>query len=327
MASGVTHILLMKYLQNNLPEDKLKMILADGRDFLQIGAVGPDLPYASIADNDFFFSDQSDLANKFHCVRTHEIPLRALDNLRYMKGGLTKQEARYIFCFFVGYISHIVADGITHPFIRDMVGDYKGHRTEHRRLEMQLDVLLFHYLTKYSGSPIELNYSNVHDELINFNYDAYPELRKVIELFIETIQATYGETYEAETILGWVTGLHRMFDIAEGEHPAIYKNIGFIEDFLFPNYEELRDKCDYLLTLRKPIDRQENFLKIDKIHFFDDVVPRFYDQFIPIANKAYDYIYNDGMPLTEADVRPIDLDTGRILASNNNLDLRPSYWS
>ena len=73
MASGVTHILLMKYLQSILPNDKLKMIFAGGRDFLQVGAVAPDLPYASIADNDFFFSDQSDLADKFHYVRTHEI--------------------------------------------------------------------------------------------------------------------------------------------------------------------------------------------------------------------------------------------------------------
>lgn len=57
MPSGITHILLVKNLQNVLPDGKLKKILQSGRDFLQVGALGPDLPYASIADDDFFFSD------------------------------------------------------------------------------------------------------------------------------------------------------------------------------------------------------------------------------------------------------------------------------
>jgi len=56
MASGITHILLMKNMQSLLPDGKLKKLLQSGRDFLQVGAVGPDLPYASIADDDLFFN-------------------------------------------------------------------------------------------------------------------------------------------------------------------------------------------------------------------------------------------------------------------------------
>lgn len=70
MPSGITHILLMKNLQSELPDGKLKKVLQSGRDFLQVGAVGPDLPYASIADGDLFFSNENQLADKFHYEKT-----------------------------------------------------------------------------------------------------------------------------------------------------------------------------------------------------------------------------------------------------------------
>ena len=85
----------------------------------------------------------------------------ATAQLNKNKSKLTKKQIRYAFCFFVGYIAHIVADGIIHPFIRDMVGDYHEHQEEHRVLEMKLDVLLYDYLTESSGSALNLNNTNL----------------------------------------------------------------------------------------------------------------------------------------------------------------------
>ncbi len=327
MASGITHILLMKNLQSILPDSPLKHQLAAGRDFLQVGAVGPDLPYASIADSDLFFSTESDLADKFHYEKTNQVPLKALEEIKANRDSYTRRELRYMFNFFVGFISHIVADGITHPFIRDKVGDYKEHQSQHRILEMRLDVLLFHYLTEYSGKPVELNFTNIHDELKNFNNSFYPEADKVIDLFVKKIREVYSANYSRNQIYDWITGLHRMWGVAEGNHPAIYKEISFIGEFLFSNYDELSSKYSDILTLTVPIDRSENFLHQEKVHFFDDCIPRFNNTFIPIAQKLYNYIFEDGADITEADILPIDLDTGRALAKNNNLDLIPSYWS
>lgn len=327
MASGITHILLMKNLQSILPDSMLKHQLAAGRDFLQVGAVGPDLPYASIADSDLFFSTQSDLADKFHYVKTNQVPLKALEEIKSLKDTYTSRELRFMFNFFLGFISHIVVDGITHPFIRDKVGNYREHQSEHRILEMQLDVLLFHYLTKYSGRPIELNFSNIHDELENLNNKFYPEADKVMDLFAKKIRDVYSDNYDRNKIYDWITGLHRMWGIAEGDHPAIYKEIDLIGEFLFSNYDELLSKYDNILTLTVPVDRPVNFLHKDKVHFFDDCIPRFNNIFIPIAEKVYSYIFEDGTPVSDAEVLPIDLDTGRDLAQNNNLDLIPSYWS
>jgi hypothetical protein len=326
MASGITHILLIKNLQNVIPEDDLKMVLAAERDFLQVGAIAPDLPYASIADDDFFLTTQSDLADKFHYVKTNEIPLQAFIDIRNIKNTLTPRELRAHFAFFLGYASHVIADGIIHPFVRDKVGNYKENQTAHRVLEMQLDVLFFHSLTLNSNHPTEFNNSNIHDELINLSSDFYPERDKVIEEFSRLIKKVYNDSYDVNTILGWVKGLHRMFGVAEGE-PAIYRDIPFVNNFMFSNYDELLDKYDNILILKSKKEGGNNFAQKDHIHFLNDVVPQFYKKFIPFAQKAYNFIYNDGEALTNNDISGIDLDTGRILAQNNNLDLIPYYWS
>ncbi|MGE5620980.1 MAG: zinc dependent phospholipase C family protein [archaeon] len=328
MPSGITHILLTKNLQNILPaESDLKMVLAAGRDFLQVGALGPDLPYASVADSDFIFSSQSDLADKFHYEKTNEIPLKAFPIIRSMRNTLSPASLRNYFSFFLGYLSHVVADGIIHPFVRDKVGDYKDNQTEHRILEMNLDVILLHHLTKASGHPIEFNQSNIHDELLNFDAKINPDVVSVITLFSRLIHEVYGKTYETETILDWIKGLHRMFGIAEGEHIFLFESIPILRDYLFKDYDQIKGESDQILLLGSPKDRTDNFLKKPQVHFIDDVLPRFYSTFIPLAQKAYDFIYNDGPAFSETEFAAIDLDTGRLLASNNNLDLIPSFWS
>jgi len=326
MASGITHILLMKNLQIFLPEDRLKSIVQTSSYILQVGAVGPDLPYASIADSgDYFFKTQSELADKFHYENTNQLILKAFREIKNNQ-NYTSKEKRFLFAFFLGFASHIVADGIIHPFVRDKVGDYQTNQTAHRVLEMQLDVLLYNHLTLSSSNPINLNYSNIHDELVNFNENFYPEIKIILQLFSDKIYAVYGERYEPETIKGWINGLYTMFDLAEGEHPIIYKGIGFINDFLFKDYEELKGKYSSILTLEKPKDREKNFMNRPKVHFFDDCLPQFYKIFVPLTKKLYMYTFEDGPEVTEDEIPLIDLDTGRLLA-NNNLDEVPILWN
>ena len=191
MASGITHILLMKNLDGKIENTRLKNILAFSKDFLQVGAIAPDLPYASIADDDFFFTTQSELADKFHYSDTNQIPLKALRMLKKKKNTFSKATLRHMFSFYIGYISHLIANGIIHPFVRDKVGDYAQNQTAHRKLEMQLDVLFFDYLTRFSGHTIELNYANVHDELKNFYTDFYPETTTVVKSFSKLINEVY----------------------------------------------------------------------------------------------------------------------------------------
>ncbi len=327
MASGITHILLMKNLQQVLPVgSKIKRKLAQARDILNVGAIAPDLPYASIADNDFFLTTESELADKFHYEKTNELPLKAFHYIRSIKNDKTKREINFLFSFFIGYVSHLIADGIIHPYVRDMVGDYNEHKEEHRVLEMQLDVLYFEYITKHSGKPLNLNYTNLHDELANFEKETYPQTELVLKTFNGLINEVYNFNCSVNDLFGWVKGIYRMFSVAEGDH-GIYRNIPFVKPFLFPDLHELKENNKDILILTKPIDRDENFLKKDKIDFFDDCVPMFYEKFIPVLNKAYKFVYEDGAELTAEDVKGIDLDTGRDLAVNNDLNEIPLYWS
>lgn len=326
MASGITHILLMKNLQSIIPNGNLKKILQSGRDFLQVGAVGPDLPYACIADGDLFFKIQSDLADKFHYEKTNQLILKAFDEIKKIPGSPSNKEKRFMFCFFLGFASHIIADGIIHPFVRDKVGNYHENQTAHRVLEMQLDVLLFHHLTKNTNKPINLNNSEIHDELLNFDKNKDQNVEKVLQLFSRLILEVYQVKYDTDLINDWVIGLHRMFGVAEGEHPNFYRIVSFINNFLFADYDDLRDKYKSILILEEPKDRDYNFLKKNQVHFFDDCLPQFYKIFIPLANKCFDYVYNNKGQITDGDIPPIDLDTGRDLAFNNDLDLMPTLW-
>jgi hypothetical protein len=117
-----------------------------------------------------------------------------------------------------------------------------------------------------------------------------------------------------------------MFDTAAGNFPAIYRNIGVDLAFLFADYQDLEKHKD-ILSLTKPVDGlPKNFLQKDIVRYFEDVIPRFSKIYIPLAQKAYDYIYGSGAVLTEADIPAIDLDTGRLIASDK-LDLIPIFWS
>lgn len=327
MASGITHILLMKNLQQILPVGtKPKLKLARTRDILNVGAIAPDLPYASIADDDFFLKTESKLADKFHYENTNELPLKAFNYIKSIKSEKTLTEINFLFSFFIGYVSHLIADGIIHPYVRDKVGDYAQNQTAHRVLEMQLDVLFLEYLTKHSGKTLNLNFTNLHEELANFEKETYPQTELVLTTFSNLIKEVYKFDCYVDDLFGWVKGIYRMFSVAEGDH-GIYREIPFIKPFLFSDLDELKEKNEDILILTKPIDRDENFLKKDKIDFFDDCVPMFYEKFIPVLNKAYEFVFKDGPELTDADIKSIDLDTGRDLAVNNDLNEIPLYWS
>ena len=321
MASGITHILLSKKLQDEIPDGPLKDMLAFGSDFLTVGSVAPDLPYASIADNDYFLTTEGPLADKFHYEKTNQVTLRALTELKNLRGIREERVHGRMFSFFLGYMAHVGADGIIHPFIRDKVGNYKGHESAHRSLEMQLDVLYLEHLTHNSGFAAELNYTNIHDELLNFA--AIRGSEETISLFSQLISGVYSDTYPIKKIAGWIDGLHWLFNVAEGNHLKIYRNLE-ANTYLFKNREDIDPEKALILT--KPVDDQPtNFLHTDRIDYLEEVIPRFFTQYVPLAQKAYEFVFTRGQALDEGDIPAIDLDTGRLI-SNNDLNLIPEFW-
>jgi hypothetical protein len=327
MPSGISHILLARHFQDQLPIGKLKKRLASGRYFFQVGAVGPDLPYASILDDDLFLFDQGDLADKMHHQVTNQIPLRVLPKIKAIPAInlLRTKEKRFKFAFFLGYMAHIVSDGLFHPFVRDKVGNYVGNETDHRVLEMRMDVLIYHHFYAPTGAQGEFNYVNLHDELRNI--ETSRQTPKVMQTYRNSIEEVYNEDHDLDRVQGWSEGLYRLFAVAEGDHPAIYRNLKILDGIIFKNYDDLKDKSDDILVLTTPKDRAENFLHTDRIHVIDDCIPKFVDVFTPLAIKAHDYVYKNGAELTEDDLPNINLDTGRPADRHHDLDLIPTLWS
>ena len=293
MPSGLTHILLTKKSQDKITDKTLKNIFASGIYSSQIGAIAPDLPYASIADNDIFHN-QKYLADDFHYKKNNQIPLQSLSILKKLNNSIDAEIHDQMFSFYLGYISHVFADGIIHPYIRDKIGDYKGNETAHRDLEMKLDVALLHYLTINSGVGFEINYTSIQDELLNFADEKGGS--KIVETFNGLIKANYSENTTEKEVMGWIHGLHRLFSLATGDFPPIFRNFKG-NTFTYKNFEDLDP--DEVLFLRKPIDRNLNFLKTREISFFDNCLPQFFAKYVMVAQKAYEFIYNDGPILDE----------------------------
>lgn len=316
MPSGITHILLTKQLQVELPEGKLNDIFAFASDYLTLGSVAPDLPYASKVDADFILTRKSSLADKFHYEQTNQIPLRAVEKLKSLKDTTDQKIHFQMFAFFLGYISHVFADGIIHPFIRDKVGDYAQHKDTHRELELKLDVLYYNRLTEQSGFPLNLTYSDLQKELLN--YSCSQDWTNTFNLFKELIYDVYQDQESEKDIMDFSKDLKRMYNFAGMEFLQPLKKLKWNT----LQFKELKDiNAEETLILTKTFDKRvHNFLHADKVDYFENCVPRFFKMFIPIAQKAFAYIFEDGMKLTETDIPAIDLDTGR------SLDLQPEFW-
>ncbi|OFZ01666.1 MAG: hypothetical protein A2Z97_04395 [Bdellovibrionales bacterium GWB1_52_6] len=67
-----------------------------------------------------------------------------------------------------------------------------------------------------------------------------------------------------------------------------------------------------------------NFMKKDTVHFFDDVIMRYFDRFPEVIVAGYDWVFNGKVP-DRSLVPAIDLDNGRLLLANNLAEM-PALW-
>lgn len=323
MPSGYTHIMLSRKCREKIQDtsfDLFSLLQSKGK-YYQLGALGPDLPYSQIVfglDN-----DDEDIADLFHYQKTNQLFLASLEEIKKLPTGDLQDEA---FAFFLGFASHIVADGVIHPFIRDKVGDYDDNKTDHRTLEMRIDVYLYDEF--YGGN---LNFSNLHDQMLDvFKKD----FSHVSDLMSKLLKNIYGVNLHRLRVEKWVKDMNMLFGAAEGENNHYYSNIkvGKIKpgDFLFPDIKDIlnRKEEDLFLGINEANGVPVNFANRD-IHFIKDCIPMYENVFSNIASKAYAYVYEGKDKLAETDFQAINLDTGRSLAVNGgkNLDTPVILWS
>lgn len=319
MPSGFTHILLAKTFneRSNHLNDELEVLLLEKLDYFQLGAIGPDLPYSQIP---MIQNKDEEVADDFHWHNTNQVALKCLEDIKAMTEGYEKREC---FAFVLGFISHIVADGIIHPFVRDKVGPYKenDNATKHRLLEMRLDVLLADEIN-YG----EINCTKLQDELKNplSNFD------HVADIFSKNIKSVYAKNISSGQVKTWVKTMEGLFETAANSCNQYYSFIPGLNGFLYKDLRELKATAldDLILKKHEAKGRKINF-RDKETHFYNDCLPRFYEVMSKIAIKAHSFVFQNGT-FGEVDLPAINLDTGRSLSDGMdgyNLDSPAIYWS
>lgn len=326
MPSGITHMLLAKTFNENSSHGNLdlEMLLDEKLKIFQLGALGPDLAYSQQLPHRDFFSDEDENADLFHYEKTNEIPLNAFKNIKNITDKKDKADK---FAFFMGYTSHLVADGIIHPFVRDKVGDYKDAAGPHRALEMRLDAIFLDHLSTKSGSSIDINFAELHDQIKDVKKD---ELASIALLFSQLLKMVYNRDIKPERIQDWVDDLHDLFEIAANKNNCYYAIFPKMSSYLYNDTKKILANKDRDLWLRNADvkGRSQSFLKRD-VHFLNDCIPQFYSVFKNLALKIHSWVYENGPEVTDDLVPPINLDVGRIVTANyipSDLDKPVIFW-
>lgn len=332
MPSGISHMLISRSLpvEDNCP---YKYKLSFNTRYFQIGSIAPDLPYASIADKNFL-ENEDVLANLFHFAEQgqdvvkspNKLPLLGLERLKHiMQEGGNKRECDALFWFLVGYASHVIADGICHPYVMDKVGRYEGsNKAAHRALEMGIDVLLFKHFTAASGHAIEASYAGTDTFIKGFNEMKYSTF--IFKHFADIIQTVYEFRVTPNMIKGWVTGISRLFCMSNGKWPAWFRQLDSTAPFVFRQIADVEGREEDYLVLRKPRFWDQNFLNSPAVHFIDDCLPRFNKLMKLFLDRSYSYVYESGSQIIENYLPAFSLDTGRTVNDPNNIAFTPVLW-
>jgi hypothetical protein len=316
MPSGFSHIILARTLDENNEDvlnSDLVMYLSAGLNYFQVGALGPDLPYSQQPN---LLNSEQKIADKYHLHDSTQIVSKAMDEIKNEKNEEVQDK---LFCFFLGFMSHIVADGIIHPFVRDKVGNYKGNEKEHRILEMKLDSLLFHEVTRD-----DLNCSEAEDGISNILEEGIDEVSSMLS---RLTNEAYNTSITSADIRQWIQWMEGIFSVAAKNGDNFYANFPGLKNYLFPPFKKLLPEREELALLsnNKVNGRSESFLARD-VHFFNDCLPKYFEVFGKISLRLFNYVYNNG---PRPDLIPINLDTGRCLTNGsdgNDLNMPAAYW-
>lgn len=315
MPSGLTHMIISRQVMDDVANSgnlDVHALLTNLIGPYILGCVSPDLPYMTLMDANIF-THRKIVADDLHYKKTNQVPLQGLQHAKRLAESGNDEEARVLFSFYAGYCSHLIADGIIHPFVRDKVGDYKVAATDHRILEMKLDVLVAERLLGLDANKISF-----HEEL-----DWIKDCKSkdvLFKSFSEMIKSVHGHDVKPDEIKSWINVMDFVFDTVTGHFPVWYQKLLGDNGAALQDFNTLRKSSGEILNLKLPVDAEkhglkENYLRKENVNFFEDVLPKYRDYFSKFVAKAYDHVFNDG-PDIDYLLPEIDLDTGRLIAKS-----------
>lgn len=158
MPACVAHMLIARKVREGLAASnaapEFVQMLAENSRYMELGSLGPDLPYYAIRGRwPHDFSEDSDdepgestWGDLLHSRKPNIVPLELIEAAWRASDGNYSTHDKMAFAFACGYLTHIAADQIVHPFVNRIAGPYyashKNKRT-HRMVEVYQDVALY----------------------------------------------------------------------------------------------------------------------------------------------------------------------------------------
>jgi len=147
MPATFAHCLLAREAIERLGKSKFYPgILKQKNHFVVMGATGPDYPYLTDVIKYGALKIGHNWANRMHYENTGMFIREGINRL----SKINKKSDQFKNClaWFMGYVSHIVADSYLHPVVNSTVhGTYLFTQTEHGRCELVQDIYIFNRKT------------------------------------------------------------------------------------------------------------------------------------------------------------------------------------
>ncbi len=286
MPGEFTHIVLIEsFIDNFVIEESLKSIIKKHLITYKLGALTPDLFYFSNGTYDY-------ISDKIHEYKTDAIPHFFIQKIK-------KSREEDLVAFLMGYVSHMVADAVFHPFVNEKVGQYETHKEEHTQFERELDVIICYGLL--NKEPIINSRERVIGDLKN------GLTKNIISSLFSIISEVYSPNIYDGIFADLVKAMDNIFS-AKKDSLEYEKFLG-----LYPSYESLAKKREDISNLN------ENSIFGRKIDIFKDCIPVFFSSYEELIGELWRSLSKSSIPCL---IPPVNLTTGYCNDSN-----KPFFWT
>jgi hypothetical protein len=220
MPACVAHMLIARQVRKNLAADTALATFAEILDekarYMELGSLGPDLPYytplalgadETPEDECDEPAETSKWGDQLHSRPSNKFPLKMIEAIWHDSKGHWSDQDKMRFAFACGYVTHMAADQVVHPFVNRIAGPYyesPKNKHTHREVEVCQDVVLY---AKVAGGDV------MRDGLDAWCDPKPGSRQKTEDWFRRMIRDTFVQIYQAAPDDGdiehWVKRLHK----------------------------------------------------------------------------------------------------------------------
>jgi hypothetical protein len=220
LPGSVAHMLIFEDALSKIDNDKdcvdLVKMLKENMNYGRLGSIGPDLPYfngvlktaASFLLSRYYKPEPIEKwGDLLHSKAPHLFPLTMIE-IAWRETDPDDEEwdaiAKKQWAFIIGYLTHMAADQMIHPYVNKISGNYyrdKEKRGKHLECEVYQDVVLFN--NRYKKSILDENldtWVNIHTK----SGKTEPHFRRFLQKSFMETHAIYPSENDIEN---WNRGL------------------------------------------------------------------------------------------------------------------------